>query len=90
MGLGSPFGGLGSPSSIFDAKTVSPALDLGNHLGSILVKNPEKTHPKNHRKIDAEKVRKMRAQSSEKEAKIRSKVSQQTLKNQFFQKKVIL
>ena len=43
MGLGSPFGGLGSPSSIFDANRGGTILYFGSNFGAILVKNPEKT-----------------------------------------------
>ena len=90
MGLGSPFGGLGSPSSILEAKRYVPQLFFGSHSGAILVKNPEKTPPKINLKIDAGKVRKMRAQSSEKEANMRSKDTKKMHKNQFVHKHVIL
>ena len=49
---------------------------FGSHFGTILLQNRLKTRSENHRKIDTEKVEKMRPKSSQNGAKRGSKINE--------------
>ena len=82
-----PLGALWAPGSTFDAPGGVQCTKFGSHLGSNIRKNPEKTPSKKHEKIDAEKVWKMRAKSSQSEPKRMSKIIKKTLKIYFVAKR---